>query len=570
MEPDADPPPPAADMGGNYIPPPAVEGHLPKNALPSNAAPGSVHSRQSTHTASRHRSHLSDSIHNNPPSQQSPLTNNIILRISPASGSATFGYIYLAETELHHKDAITAYFDSGGWVVTVFPCPDFETYIADNSLMYRNVMFITNLPRYVIPAGIRILEANWYNDSPHYDWLPAPPDLSSFNLSSHSVGTSQALSQHSRSLLSRQDSYVGYHPDPEGIDPHSSHHYNPRAPIPAIFMGGNPAGPSGSHGGMSPLTHRGSGSTGGGASVAGSRSLGGVSQAQLDVLSISTTRSPDPIFIPLAQPNVSSAISVLGESSSDPTVPDPTSSAPPPAVVTIKDKASDLGLKDITDKDSWINAKKIIDARLHRPPYCPGPDSKILLTTKDNLITSAWWEEVINYYVKPPISDLFVEESQFDGKGFEMIEHIDKYFNPSGTVDSLSHIFDLIDIKQAQAESVIMLKARFSRVFARLKMGGVAIDSALQVGFMLRALRTTYQGIVPDFRLGRHSLASATLQSVVKQCMSYDKDPWKGPVGKDGKPARTPSANAASASGNKSNPYEVMASCLFGNHMSCW
>jgi hypothetical protein len=172
--------------------------------------------------------------------------------------------------------------------------------------------------------------------------------------------------------------------------------------------------------------------------------------------------------------------------------------------------------------------------------------------------------------MKPPISDHFVKESQFDRKGFEMIEHIDKHFNPSGTVDSLSHIFDLINIKQAQDESVITLKARFSRVFARLKMGGIAIDLALQVGFMLRALRTTYQGVVQEFRLGRHSLASAMLQLVVEQCMSYDKDPWKGPVGKDGKPARTPSDNAAGASGDKSNPYKVMASCLFGNHMSCW
>jgi hypothetical protein len=80
--------------------------------------------------------------------------------------------------------------------------------------------------------------------------------------------------------------------------------------------------------------------------------------------------------------------------------------------------------------------------------------------------------------VKTLISDLFVEESQFDGKGFEMIEHINKYFNPFGTVDSLSHIFDLIDIKQAQDESIITLKARFSCVFARLKMGGIAIDLA--------------------------------------------------------------------------------------------
>jgi hypothetical protein len=100
-------------------------------------------------------------------------------------------------------------------------------------------------------------------------------------------------------------------------------------------------------------------------------------------------------------------------------------------VIPIKVKALDLGLKDIIDNDSWTEAKKIIDARLRRHPYCPGPDSKLLATSTSNAVASAWWEEVINYYLKPPISDLFVEESQFDRKGFEMIAHIDKYFNPS-------------------------------------------------------------------------------------------------------------------------------------------
>jgi hypothetical protein len=103
---------------------------------------------------------LGNSIHNNPPSHRSPSTNNIILRISPAAGSATFGYIYLAETELRHEQVITAYFDSAGCEVTTIPCPNFETFIANTSLMYRNVMFISDLPWYVIPAGTRILEAN--------------------------------------------------------------------------------------------------------------------------------------------------------------------------------------------------------------------------------------------------------------------------------------------------------------------------------------------------------------------------------------------------------------------------
>ncbi len=56
----------------------------------------------------------------------------------------------------------------------------------------------------------------------------------------------------------------------------------------------------------------------------------------------------------------------------------------------------------------------MIAAHLRRHPYCPGPDSKLLVTSKSNAVASAWWEEVINYYVKLTISDLFVKESQFD------------------------------------------------------------------------------------------------------------------------------------------------------------
>ncbi len=55
--------------------------------------------------------------------------------------------------------------------------------------------------------------------------------------------------------------------------------------------------------------------------------------------------------------------------------------------------------------------------------------------------------------------DLFVKESRFDGKGFEMIEDINKYFHPLGAVDSLGCIFDLINIKQASNEPVVTLKA---------------------------------------------------------------------------------------------------------------
>ena len=40
-----------------------------------------------------------------------------------------------------------------------------------------------------------------------------------------------------------------------------------------------------------------------------------------------------------------------------------------------------------------------------------------------------------------------------------MIAHINHHFNLSGAVNTLGYIFDLIDIKQLDQESVITLKA---------------------------------------------------------------------------------------------------------------
>jgi hypothetical protein len=166
MDPDVDPNFPLPDdHGGDLGAPPPAAGGRP--------APGSAEASFHSHRSNR------DSVQNNPPSLRSPSSNNIMLRISPASGSATFGYVYIAESEIRHQDAIIAYFDSAGREVDILQCPDFESFIADNSLMYRDVMFISDLPRYVIPAGRRILEANEYNASPRHDWLPEPPDLSS-------------------------------------------------------------------------------------------------------------------------------------------------------------------------------------------------------------------------------------------------------------------------------------------------------------------------------------------------------------------------------------------------------
>jgi hypothetical protein len=69
--------------------------------------------------------------------------------------------------------------------------------------------------------------------------------------------------------------------------------------------------------------------------------------------------------------------------------------------------------------------------------------------------------------------------------------------------------------------------------------------------------------VIKEFCVGRHSLTKATLQTVVKQSINFDKDPWSGPVGKDGKAPCSPLANAAGTnSGDGENAYKALANSL--------
>jgi hypothetical protein len=173
--------------------------------------------------------------------------------------------------------------------------------------------------------------------------------------------------------------------------------------------------------------------------------------------------------------------------------------------------------------------------------------------------------------VNPPVSDLFVGETCFDSKGFECIDHIDRHFHPSGAVDALGYIFDLIDIKQKDNKPVVSLKARVSQAFLSLKLGGISIDSVLQVSFTLCALLGRYHVVVQEFCLGRHPLNEASLQTVVDQCVNFNKVPFLGPVGKDGKVVQNPSANAAGAApGDGENVYEALVAKSFNYHLGCW
>jgi hypothetical protein len=111
-----------------------------------------------------------------------------------------------------------------------------------------------------------------------------------------------------------------------------------------------------SYGGQQPPSHA---PMGGGLSTSGGISIISSVAGSLFPMSLDSSESTPP---PMAVPSAAQA----AVASSIPAAVTPAKMELPQATAkdTIQDKPSDLGIKPITDKDTWIDAMKVIDARL--------------------------------------------------------------------------------------------------------------------------------------------------------------------------------------------------------------
>jgi hypothetical protein len=240
-----------------------------------------------------------------------------------------------------HQDPITAYFVSASRKVSAFACPDFDEMLWVYHLRTRNVSFVADLPQYIIPMGRRIMvDTTYSNDAtPNQLWLPDSP-LISFLLQ----GT-QALMGH---RSSRPPSTLpSQRLDPNGINPASNPPFlaTPLAqPSSSFPMGG---GSTHSFGALSPLT------TSDTLAIWGNPSPPVTGSSSMRSSKLSLISSIMGMVLPASSDSVSS--------NSNPTpLPAPPPNPFPPAI--IKDKPSNIYLKDIVDKDFWLDAKKVIDA----------------------------------------------------------------------------------------------------------------------------------------------------------------------------------------------------------------
>ncbi len=105
------------DPTDNLDLPPAPRGRSARSHCSSSGL--SSHLRRGASPPHHHpNADLEDPSRDASPPQRPQANNHVMLRVSPSAGLATFGYVYLADTERRHEDALTAYFDSTGREVT--------------------------------------------------------------------------------------------------------------------------------------------------------------------------------------------------------------------------------------------------------------------------------------------------------------------------------------------------------------------------------------------------------------------------------------------------------------------
>jgi hypothetical protein len=222
-------------------------------------------------------------------------------------------------------------------------------------LITSDINFVTYLLSYIIPAGIQILDAEQSSVLPNQDWLPAPPNLSSFSTSSSPSllfgGSCRPSSCHSNNPH-RQPPF-GSCLNPEGFDSsftRASPSSSCPSDVPSFIMGGSMGGSREFHG-ISPITHNCYG--GAYSNYKGgcdSFSVGGRSVAPtpplFEVQLIASSSMINPF--PLAHHQCSSGSSTLVVSVLEDYLANPKINAT--HALIIKDGPSDCGLKDITNK----------------------------------------------------------------------------------------------------------------------------------------------------------------------------------------------------------------------------
>jgi hypothetical protein len=157
--------------------------------------------------------------------------------------------------------------------------------------------------------------------------------------------------------------------------------------------------------------------------------------------------------------------------------------------------------------------------------YSTGRSDALLITDPSNAEASRYWEGQLRIAVKNGGLRFLFENtgSRFHGKGFEMIDVLNRHCRPDSVTNTFATLMSLFNDVQKDTEPIVEFRSRFDGMILDMARGNIIIPPLLLVMIFIRALHTQYSDILDQFRSRYKELETASIDLVVADVKYHDE-----------------------------------------------
>jgi hypothetical protein len=160
-------------------------------------------------------------------------------------------------------------------------------------------------------------------------------------------------------------------------------------------------------------------------------------------------------------------------------------------------KTDPFKLSEIKDVKSYLDMQDEIAYYLRSDEYSTGRSDSLLITDPSNAEASRYWEGQLRIAIKNGKLRFLFENtgSRFHGKGFEMIDVLNRHCRPDSVTNAFTTLMSLFNDVQRDSEPILEFRSRFDGMIMDMARVKVIIPPLLLVMIFIRALHTRYSDI---------------------------------------------------------------------------
>ena len=225
--------------------------------------------------------------------------------------------------------------------------------------------------------------------------------------------------------------------------------------------------------------------------------------------------------------------------------------------------AEPFKLSEIKDIKGYLDMQDEIAYYLRSDEYCTRRSDSLLVTDSSNAEASRYWEGQLRVAVKNGGLRFLFENtgSRFHGKGFEMLDVLNRHCRPDSVSDAFTTLVSLFNDVQGNSEPIVEFWSRFDGLALDMFWCKVIIPPLLLVMIFICGLHSRYSDILDQFRSRYKALEAATIDSVVADVKYHDGFKLVDPPKHTRKAGTGASTVAADENGKEwTNPFEWMSS----------